>query len=41
MKYYAIGYATNAALPDVTADDAQKLTHMKIAFGLIKDDCWT
>ena len=37
MKYYAIGYATNAALPDVTADDAQKLTHMNLAFGLIKD----
>lgn len=37
MKYYAIGYATNAALPDVTQDDAQKLTHMNLAFGLIKN----
>ena len=37
MSYYKIGYAMNACLPTVTAEDVQKLTHINLAFGLIKD----
>ena len=37
MKQIVLGYANDAALPGVTPEDTRKLTHMNIAFGLIKD----
>ena len=37
MEYYSIGYITNPKMPDVTQDDVSKLTHINLAFGLIKD----
>lgn len=37
MKHMVLGYANDAALPGVTAEDTRKLTHMNLAFGLIKD----
>ena len=37
MKQIVLGYANDAALPGVTPEDVRKLTHMNIAFGLIKD----
>lgn len=33
-----IGYVTSSALPNVTADDARKLTHINVAFGHVKDN---
>ena len=36
MEYIVLGYANNAALPGVTEVDVKKLTHMNLAFGLIK-----
>jgi chitinase len=33
-----IGYAGDRSLPDITAEDARKLTHLNIAFGHVKDD---
>ena len=37
MKHIMLGYANNAALPGVTPEDTRKLTHMNLAFGVIKD----
>ncbi len=37
MKHCIIGYAMNPSLSTVTCEDAQKLTHLNLAFGLIKD----
>lgn len=37
MKPYVIAYAMNHSLPTITAEDTQKLTHLNLAFGLIKD----
>ncbi len=37
MEYIVLGYANNEALPGVTAEDTRKLTHMNLAFGVIKD----
>ena len=37
MEHIVLGYAFRAALSEVTAEDTHKLTHMNIAFGLIKD----
>lgn len=37
MKYIVLGYAYNPALPGVTEADVKKLTHMNLAFGLIKN----
>jgi len=37
MNYILLGYANNAALPGVTESDVKKLTHMNLAFGLIRD----
>ena len=37
MKHIVLGYAFRAALSEVTAEDTHKLTHVNIAFGLIKD----
>ena len=37
MDYIVLGYANNEALPGVTAEDTRKLTHMNLAFGVIKD----
>ncbi len=34
---YILGYVTDRALPQVTARDAQQLTHINLAFGLIRD----
>lgn len=33
-----IGYVRSEALPTVTAEDAQKMTHINVAFGHVKDD---
>lgn len=37
MQYLRIGYAMNHSLPGVTREDVQKLTHMNLAFALIRD----
>ena len=37
MDYIVLGYANNEALPGVTPEDTRKLTHMNLAFGVIKD----
>lgn len=37
MEYIVLGYANDAALPGVTPEDVRKLTHMNLAFGLIRD----
>ena len=37
MKYIVLGYTYDAAMLDVTEADVKKLTHMNLAFGLIKD----
>ena len=37
MNYCIIGYAMNPSLSTVTREDAEKLTHLNLAFGLIKD----
>ena len=37
MKPYILGYVVNDYLPYVTEDDVKKLTHINLAFGLIKD----
>ncbi len=36
MKRYILGYVTDRALPSVTEQDARRLTHINIAFGLVK-----
>lgn len=37
MKHLVLGYAMNASLPQFTREDVCKLTHINLAFGLIKD----
>lgn len=37
MEYAIIGYVTNPSLPGVTERDVRLLTHMNLAFGLIRD----
>lgn len=37
MNYSIIGYAMNPSLSTITREDTQKLTHLNLAFGLIKD----
>ena len=37
MNYMVLGYAFKAGLDAVTEEDTRKLTHVNIAFGLIKD----
>ena len=37
MGHYIIGYAMDRSLPAVTERDARCLTHLNLAFGLIKD----
>ena len=37
MKELLIGYVVDRALPGVTAEDAGKLTHINLAFGVIRD----
>ena len=37
MEHYIIGYAMDRSLPGVTARDVGWLTHLNLAFGLIKD----
>lgn len=37
MKHYVLGYAMNPALPLFTQEDLTRLTHINLAFGLIKD----
>lgn len=37
MQYVKIAYAMNASLPGVTREDARKLTHLNLAFGLIRE----
>ncbi|MGI6148138.1 MAG: glycoside hydrolase family 18 protein [Firmicutes bacterium] len=36
-KHLLIGYVQSRALPDVTPEDARKMTHINIAFGHVKD----
>ncbi len=35
MHHYILGYVTNRALPSVTEEDAQRLTHINLAFGKV------
>ena len=37
MKYDVIAYCWNDALAGFTQEDARRLTHVNLAFGLIKD----
>lgn len=37
MNYYTIGYAMNRSLAGITREDVRSLTHINLAFGLIKD----
>ena len=37
VKYHAIGYAMNDSLPGVTREDVLCLTHINLAFGLVRD----
>ena len=37
MERYILAYAMDQALAGVTAEDAQRLTHINLAFGLIRD----
>lgn len=37
MKHFVLAYAMNDALPTFTEEDVKKLTHINLAFGLIKD----
>ena len=37
MKPYILGYAMNPSLPTITEADVLRLTHLNLAFGLIKD----
>lgn len=37
MKYLVLGYAMNSSLPLLQKDDVQRLTHINLAFGLIRD----
>ena len=37
MNYMVLGYAFKAGLDAVTEEDTRKLTHVNIAFGLIRD----
>ena len=37
MQKLILGYVTNKALPGFTAEDGQKLTHINLAFGVIRD----
>lgn len=37
MKKYTLAYAANASLPLFTEEDLQSLSHINLAFGLIKD----
>ena len=37
MKYLRLGYMMNGSLPSVTAADIRRLTHVNLAFGLIRN----
>ena len=37
MKHYILAYAMNDALPSITREDLSRLTHVNLAFGLVKD----
>ena len=37
MERYILGYVTDGALAGVTAWDAARLTHINLAFGVIRD----
>ncbi len=37
MKHFVLAYAMNDALPTITREDLSRLTHINLAFGLIKD----
>lgn len=37
-KYRVVGYAGDGSLPDITKEDALKLTHLNVAFGHVIDD---
>ena len=37
MKHMVLGYAMNDSLPLFTREDVRKLTHINLAFGLIKN----
>lgn len=37
MRHFSIGYAMNPSLAGITQEDTLRLTHINLAFGLIKD----
>lgn len=37
MGYYILGYAMDRSLPGVTREDVGRLTHLNLAFGLVKN----
>ena len=37
MKHFILGYAMDRSLPGFTEADARRLTHLNLAFGLIRD----
>ena len=37
MERFILGYVTDGSLETVTAEDAARLTHINLAFGVIKD----
>ncbi|MFD0715832.1 glycoside hydrolase family 18 protein [Paenibacillus sp. GCM10027626] len=37
-NYIAAGYAVDSKLPDLTGEDLQKLTHLNVAFGHVRND---
>ncbi len=38
MSYYFVGYCSANGLPHITRGQAQKLTHLNIAFGVVEND---
>ncbi|QHT63670.1 glycoside hydrolase family 18 protein [Paenibacillus lycopersici] len=37
-SYFKVGYVSDSALPDMTREDLQKLTHINVAFGHVRED---
>ena len=37
MRHLILGYAMDASLPLFTREDLRRLTHINLAFGLIRD----
>ena len=41
QQYIVAGYCVNAKLPEMTKEDLNKLTHLNVAFGHVKNDAIT